>query len=52
MSAYLLHLLQPLDIGCFSVLKRAYGGLVEKQARYGWNYINKLNFLEVYPKAH
>ena len=45
------HLLQPLDIGCFVVLKRAYGRLVKSKMRVGINYINKLDFLEVYPLA-
>jgi hypothetical protein len=31
------------------VLKRAYGRLVEFKIRNGINYINKLDFLEVYP---
>jgi hypothetical protein len=33
------------------VLKRAYGRLVKLKMRVGTNYINKLNFLEVYPLA-
>jgi hypothetical protein len=51
MPAHSSHLLQPLDIGCFSVLKRAYGQLVEKQARAGINHIDKLDFLAAYPHA-
>jgi hypothetical protein len=51
MPAYLLYLLQPLDIGCFAVLKRVYGRLVENQARTGYNYIDKLNFLIAYLEA-
>ena len=45
------HLLQPLDIGCFAVLKRAYGRLVESKMRIGINHIDKLEFLEAYPLA-
>jgi hypothetical protein len=45
------HLLQPLDIGCFAVLKRAYGRLVEFRMRCGSNYVDKLDFLEAYPAA-
>ena len=45
------HLLQPLDIGCFASLKRAYGKLVERQIRLGINHIDKLDFLEAYPLA-
>jgi hypothetical protein len=45
------HLLQPLDIGCFAVLKRSYGRLVETKMRNGSNHIDKLDFLEAYPSA-
>jgi hypothetical protein len=45
------HLLQPLDIGCFAVLKRAYGRLIEFKMRSRVNSINKLEFLEAYPTA-
>ena len=45
------HLLQPLDVGCFSPLKRAYGRLVENKARLGFNHIDKFDFLEAYPQA-
>lgn len=45
------HLLQPLDIGCFAVLKRSYGRLVETKMRAGINHIDKLKFLEAY-KVH
>ena len=47
--AHLSYLLQPLDIGCFAVLKRIYGRIVKTKMRNGINYINKLDFLEVYP---
>ena len=49
--AHSSHLLQPLDIGCFAVLKRAYGRMVETKMRNGINHIDKLDFLEVYPLA-
>ena len=51
MPAHSSHLLQPLDIGCFAVLKRAYGRLVESKMRCGINHIDKLDFLEAYPLA-
>ncbi|CEL10571.1 hypothetical protein ASPCAL13688 [Aspergillus calidoustus] len=51
MPPYSSHLLQPLDVGCFGPLKRAYGGLVEAKMRLGYNYINKLDFLKAYPAA-
>jgi hypothetical protein len=46
------HLLQPLDVGCFGPLKRAYGGLVEAKMRLGYNHIDKFDFLDAYPTAH
>lgn len=51
MPAHLSHLLQPLDIGCFAILKRSYGRLVETKMRLGINHIDKLDFLEAYPLA-
>jgi hypothetical protein len=45
------HLLQPLDVGCFAVLKRAYSQLVESKTRLGVNHIDKLDFLMAYPSA-
>ncbi|CAP79192.1 Pc06g01990 [Penicillium rubens Wisconsin 54-1255] len=45
------HLLQPLDIGCFAVLKRSYGRMVEMKMRCGSNHIDKLDFLKAYPTA-
>ena len=45
------HLLQPLDVGCFAVLKRSYGRLVDQQTRMGINHIDKLDFLAAYPRA-
>ena len=51
MPAHSLLLLQPLDIGCFAVLKRSYGGLVDEKMRLGINHIDKLDFLMAYPTA-
>ena len=48
MPAHSSHLLQPLDVGCFSVLKRSYGRLVEKQMGLGVNHIDKQDFLSLY----
>ena len=45
------HLLQPLDVGCFAVLKRAYGKYVEDVMRRGQNHIDKLDFLDAFPTA-
>ncbi|ODM16160.1 hypothetical protein SI65_08594 [Aspergillus cristatus] len=43
---------EPLDIGCFTVLKRSYGSLIDQKMRCGTNHINKLDFLAAYPQAH
>jgi hypothetical protein len=52
MPVYLSYLLQPLDVGYFSPLKRAYGSLVEAKMCLGFNYINKHDFLKAYPAAY
>ena len=46
------HLLQPLDVGCFGPLKRAYGDFTSSKTRLGIHHINKFDFLEGYPQAH
>ena len=51
MPVYSLHLLQPLDVGYFSPLKRAYSCLIEDKMQLSFNHINKFNFLEAYPQA-
>ena len=51
MPSYSSHLLQPLDIGCFSVLKRMYSKEIETEIRARVNSITKLDFLEAYPIA-
>ncbi|EFQ93559.1 hypothetical protein PTT_09042 [Pyrenophora teres f. teres 0-1] len=48
MPAHTSHLLQPLDVSCFSPLKRAYGREIEELARQGVYHINKIDFLTVY----
>jgi hypothetical protein len=50
MPPHTSHLLQPLDVGCFSSLKRAYGLEVAELAREGVYHINKINFLTIYTK--
>jgi hypothetical protein len=45
------HLLQPLDVSCFAVLKRQYGQLVEKRMRDGFNHVDKVDFLTAFPEA-
>ena len=39
------HLLQPLDVGCFSPLKKAYGRQIEQLMRMNITHISKLEFL-------
>ena len=45
------HILQPLDVGCFSVLKRSYGYRIEQMMRLRIDYINKSDFLIAYKQA-
>lgn len=45
------HLLQPLDVSCFSVLKRSYGNAVEASMRAGINHIDKDDFTVLYQQA-
>jgi hypothetical protein len=51
MPPHASHLLQPLDVGCFSVLKRLYGGAVSTLMRNGVNTIDKEDFLELIADA-
>jgi hypothetical protein len=45
------HLLQPLDVGCFAPLKRAYGDEISGLARYGTKQIKKEAFLPAFKAA-
>ena len=45
------HLLQPLDVACFSPLKRAYGDSVSALARSRIHHINKETFLPAFKLA-
>jgi hypothetical protein len=51
MPPHTSHLLQPLDVGVFGPLKRAYGKLVEGMMEAGNNHIDKEDFLHLYPPA-
>lgn len=51
MPSHSSHLLQPLDVGCFAVVKRAYGRFVSDLARVGYNHIDKFDFLDDYQRA-
>ncbi|KAH8623156.1 hypothetical protein IG631_22313 [Alternaria alternata] len=50
MPAHTSHLLQPLDVGCFSPLKRAYGHEIQELARQGVYHIDKIDFLTAYTR--
>ena len=51
MPAHLLHLLQLLNVGCFSPLKRAYSNKISSLARYGSKQIKKEAFLPAFKVA-
>jgi hypothetical protein len=51
MPAYASHLLQPLDIGCFAVLKQAYGRQIEHLIRYSITHILKTEFFNAFYAA-
>ena len=48
MSVHLSHLLQPLNVGCFAVLKQLYSYLVEQKIGLGVNHIDKIEVLPLY----
>jgi hypothetical protein len=50
MPAHSSHLLQPLDVSCYSPLKRAYGQEIAELARLQVYHIDKLEFLSIYPR--
>jgi hypothetical protein len=52
MPAHALHILQPLDVGCFSLLKRAYKKEVGALANSHINYIDKLAFLAAFTTVY
>ena len=51
MPTHLSHLLEPLNIGCFPILKRIYSRFVSDLARTGYNHIDKIDFLADYYRA-
>ena len=52
LPAHSSHLTQPLDVGCFSVLKRAYSRELEAFIRAHVNHITKTEFLLAFKTAH
>jgi hypothetical protein len=51
MPAHSSHILQPLDVGCFSPLKKAYGKQIEGYMRGGQTYIAKEDFFPAFQVA-
>jgi hypothetical protein len=49
MPAHTSHLLQPLDVSCYSPLKRLYGQEIQGLVRQGIHHIDKDDFLMIYP---
>ena len=52
MLSHSSHLLQSLNVDCFSSLKTTYRQQVENQMQLGINHIDKEEFLALYPAAH
>jgi hypothetical protein len=50
-ASHASHLLQPLYVGCFAVVKREYGLFVSDLIRQGYNHIDKIDFLMDYQHA-
>jgi DDE superfamily endonuclease len=48
MPSHSSHLLQPLDVGCFTPLKQAYGRQIEDLIRNHINYVTNLEFLPAF----
>ena len=51
MPPYSSYILQPLDVGCFAALKKAYGWQIEDLMRAYVNYITKVEFLIAFKAA-
>jgi hypothetical protein len=52
MPAHSSHLLQPLDVSCFSPLKTSYGRQIDGLIRLGITHIDKVEFLNAFHSAH
>ena len=50
--SHVSHLLQSLNVSCFSALKQSYEQLIENQIQCDVNHMNKLDFLTLYSEAH
>ncbi|KAL2885554.1 hypothetical protein HOO65_070016 [Ceratocystis lukuohia] len=52
MPAHSSHLLQPLDVGCFGPLKKAYGREIEHLTRCSITHVSKTEFFSAFHAAH
>jgi hypothetical protein len=52
MPAHSSHLLQPLDVGCFGPLKKAYGREIEHLIRCSITHVSKTDFFPAFYAAH
>ncbi|EGU71996.1 hypothetical protein FOXB_17495 [Fusarium oxysporum f. sp. conglutinans Fo5176] len=52
MPAHASHLLQPLDVGCFGPLKKAYGREIERLIGCSINHISKTEFFPAFHAAY
>ncbi|KAG7001680.1 hypothetical protein FocnCong_v011390 [Fusarium oxysporum f. sp. conglutinans] len=52
MPAHASHLLQPLDVGCFGPLKKAYGREIERLMGCSINHITKIEFFPAFHASH
>jgi hypothetical protein len=52
LPAYSSHLTQPLDVRCFSILKRAYSCQIETFIKAHINHITKVEFFLVFKAAY
>jgi hypothetical protein len=52
LPAHSSHILQPLDVGCFSVLKRAYGIALEDFIKSHITHVTKVEFFIAFKAAH
>jgi hypothetical protein len=52
MPAHLSYILQPLDVGCFSLLKKVYSRKIEDIIQTYITHITKDDFFPAFRKAH
>jgi hypothetical protein len=52
MPPHSLHLLQPLDVGCFALLKKTYGHQAEDLMRNRITHITTLEFLSCFIRTY